>query len=81
MLPGYLDLKKISEYSSCSVSMIRRWLTDSVCPLPYHRLGGKILVKVEEFDNWIKNFKRDKETMKDVDAIINSVLKDFAQVK
>jgi hypothetical protein len=74
-----LDLRKLSEYSSYSVSRIRRWLTDSVCPLPHYIIGGKILVKVDDFDNWITNFKRGIETKKDVDAIINSVFKDLAQ--
>lgn len=77
VLRGYLDLKGLSEYSSYSVSRIRQWLKDSVRPLPYYQKGGKILVKVEEFDGWITNFKKNNERKTDIDAIINSVLKDL----
>lgn len=80
-LQGYLDLKRLSNYSSYSVSVIRKWLNDSVRPLPYYLIGGKILVKVEEFDNWIKNFKKVNAGSTDIDAMINSVFKDFVRGK
>lgn len=76
---GYLDLKGLAEYSSYSVSRIRLWLKDAVWPLPYYLIGGKILVKVDEFDGWIKNFKRTNDRKTDVDAVINSVLKDVGR--
>ena len=47
--PGYLDLKALAAYSSCSV----RWLRDRLHPLPHYRIEGKIRVKREEFDRWL----------------------------
>jgi hypothetical protein len=55
-LPGYLDLKALAGYSSCSVRWLRDRLTDPLAPLPCHRIGGKILIRREDFDVWINQF-------------------------
>ena len=51
--PGYLDLKALAAYSSCSVRWLRDRLVDRLHPLPHYRIEGKILVKREEFDRWL----------------------------
>lgn len=56
-LPGYLDLKALAGYSSCSVRWLRDRLTDPLAPLPHHRIGGKILIRREDFDVWINQFR------------------------
>ena len=55
--PGYLDLKALAGYSSCSVRWLRDRLTDPLAPLPYHRIGGKILIRRDDFDVWIQQFR------------------------
>ncbi len=56
-LPGYLDLKALAAYSSCSVRWLRDRLADPLAPLPHHRIGGKILIRREDFDVWINQFR------------------------
>ncbi|MBA5861621.1 MAG: hypothetical protein GDA65_02760 [Nitrospira sp. CR1.1] len=56
-LPGYLDLKALAVYSSCSVRWLRDRLADPLAPLPHHRIGGKILIRREDFDVWINQFR------------------------
>lgn len=55
--PGYLDLKALAAYSSCSVRWLRDRLVDQVCPLPHYRIEGKILVMREDFDQWMSAFR------------------------
>jgi excisionase family DNA binding protein len=55
--PGYLDLKTLAIYSSCSVRWLRDRLTDRNCALPFYRVGGKVLVKRDEFDAWMNRFR------------------------
>lgn len=51
--PIFLDLKRLAAYSSCSVRWLRDRLIDRVHPLPHYRIGGKLLVQRDEFDEWI----------------------------
>lgn len=52
--PGFLSLKALAAYSSCSVRWLRDRLVDSTHPLPHYRVGGKLLVKRDEFDRWME---------------------------
>ena len=49
----YFDLKALATYSSCSVRWLRDRLVDRTYPLPHYRIEGKLLVKRDEFDQWI----------------------------
>jgi hypothetical protein len=51
--PSFLDLKALAAYSSCSVRWLRDRLVDRAHPLPYYRIGGKLLVQRDEFDKWM----------------------------
>ena len=51
--PNFLDLKRLAVYSSCSVRWLRDRLVDRTHPLPHYRIGGKMLVQRDEFDEWI----------------------------
>lgn len=51
--PTFLDLKTLAADSSCSVRWLRDRLVDRTHPLPYYRIGGKLLVQRDEFDEWI----------------------------
>ena len=52
--PNFLDLKTLAAYSSCSVRWLRDRLVDQMHPLPHYRVGGKLLVKRDEFDSWME---------------------------
>ena len=52
--PTFLDLKTLAAYSSCSVRWLRDRLVDRAHPMPHYRIGGKLLVKREDFDNWME---------------------------
>lgn len=57
LIPGYFDLQALAIYSCCSVRWLRSRMTDHTQPLPHYRIEGKILVKREEFDQWLSAFR------------------------
>lgn len=77
MEPGYLDLQALAVYSCCSVRWLRDRLVDRLRPLPHYRIGGKILVKREEFDVWL-SVSRVVSPADRLDDIVDSVM---AQVR
>ena len=74
--PGYLNLRALAAYSSCSVRWLRDRLTDPTAPLPYHRVGGKILIRREDFDDWISRF-RTLQTPTDLETLVDDVMADL----
>lgn len=71
--PGYFDLQALAAYSCCSVRWLRNRLVDKFCPLPHHRVEGKILVKREDFHHWMQHF-RTAETSSDLNALVDDVV-------
>ena len=71
-LDPYLSLRGLADYSSLSVRTLRSYIADSVRPLPYYRVGGKILVRVSEFDNWLATH-REATAPVDVHAIVDKM--------
>jgi hypothetical protein len=57
------------------VRKLRDYLDDPVHPLPYFRVGGKILVRRSEFDAWIAAFRQVGTT--NVDRLVAEVLADL----
>ena len=51
----YLDLKRLSIYSSLAIPTLRDYLATG--SLPHFKLRGKILVKRSEFDQWIQIYR------------------------
>jgi excisionase family DNA binding protein len=72
---GYCSLRELSHYSSLSVRTIRTYLSRRIRPLPHYRVGGKILVKRSEFDDWLEQFA-ERGTSR-VSEIVDDVLKGF----
>jgi len=70
---GYLDLRSLAAYSSCSIRWLRDRLTDSSAPLPHYRVEGKILVSRAEFDMWMSGFRRIRESTA-IGTIVDDVL-------
>ena len=51
--PSYFNLRRLAAYSNCSVRWLRDRLVDQSLPLPHHRVGGKLLVRKDDFDRWM----------------------------
>ena len=71
---AYFSLKTLASYSGLSVRRLRGYLTDRKWPLPFFRIGGKILVRKSDFDGWAAQFRRDATG---VDALVDDVLRDL----
>ena len=69
----YLSLKALSQYSGLSVRNLRRYLTNAAHPLPHYRVGGKLLVKRSEFDDWMRGFRSAERPR--LDGIVADVLR------
>ena len=67
----YLDLKTLSKRTCLSIRTIRDYLKDLYHPLPHFKLAGKILIRWSDFEQWISQYKVNKNI--DVDDIIKSV--------
>lgn len=70
---GYFDLRSLGAYSSTSIRWLRDRLIDRTHPLPHHRVGGKLLVKREDFDQWIARYRQERP-VDELDDVVNSVL-------
>ncbi len=71
--PRYFDLQALSVYSCCSVRWLRDRLIDKICPLPHHRVEGKILVKRDDFDTWMQHFRKG-DPPADLDLLVEDAL-------
>lgn len=70
---GYFDLQALATYSCTSVRWLRNRLVDRNHPLPYYRIEGKILVKREEFDQWIARHQVSPNT-DNLSELVNAVV-------
>ena len=68
---AYLPLRALSTYSGLSVRRLRGYLTDRRWPLPFYRIGGKILVRRSDYDGWAAQFRRDPVA---IDAIVDDIM-------
>lgn len=71
--PSFFDLKALAGYCCCSVRWLRDRLADRVRPLPHYRIEGKILVKGEEFEQWIAHYRHDRPA-DELEDVVNGVL-------
>lgn len=74
-LDPFLTLKALASYSGIGVRKLREYLASAARPLPYYRVGGKILVRRSEFDAWMASHR--KAHGADVAGIVNEVLQDL----
>ena len=70
----WLDLKRGAERSSLSVRTLRRYIGDSIHPLPVRLVGGKWLIHKDELDQWLQRFPRAGE---DIDRLVDEAIKGF----
>jgi hypothetical protein len=69
----FLSLKALASYSGLSVRKLRQHLEDPAHPLPYYRIGGKILVRRSEYDAWAARYRQVGRA--EVDRIVSDILK------
>jgi len=74
-LDPFLSLRALSAYSNIGVRKLRDHLEDPSHPLPHYRVGGKILIRVSEFNAWITTYRH--QGRRDVDQIVSEVLRDL----
>ena len=64
--PGYLTWEGLASYSSCS----KRWLQHRMPSSLRFRVGGKVLIKVEDFDRWMERHRQGQ----DLDQMLGELL-------
>jgi excisionase family DNA binding protein len=71
----YLSLKSLARYSGLSVRTLRIHLKHPERPLPCYRVGGRILVRRSEFDQWVQQFRVQPDGSLDdlVDAVLSGL--------
>ena len=75
---NYLSLEELSQRTSLSVTTLRGYLKHPTHPLPHYRLTGKILVKPEEFDDWMQRYRIGAVAPdQDIDALVNDIVRDI----
>ena len=52
-----LDVRGLSERASLSQRTIRSYLAHKETPLPHFKVGGKVLVRWDEFELWLEQFR------------------------
>ena len=70
---AYLPMGRLSAYSGLSVRTLRGYLAHPVHPLPCYRIGGKVLVRRSEFDQWAQQFRAAPSSK--VDALVSEALR------
>ena len=63
----------LSDYSGLSERTLRGYLTHPVHPLPCYRIGGKVLVRRSDFDEWARRFRAVPTSA--VDALVTDALR------
>jgi hypothetical protein len=69
----YLPLTRLSTYAGLSVRTLRSYLTHPAYPLPCYRIGGKVLVRRSDYDNWAARFRA--VDVSAVDALVTDALR------
>ncbi len=74
-LDPFLSVRALASYACVSVRKLRDYFDDPVHPLPHYRVGGKIVVRRSEFDQWMQQFRHRADAA--VEQIVNEVLRDI----
>jgi hypothetical protein len=71
---AYLTLTHgLPEYSGLSERTLRGYLKHPAYPLPFYKIGGKVLVRRSEFDDWARQFRAVAPSS--IDALVTDVLR------
>lgn len=65
--PAYFSLTELARYSGLSVRTLRAHLADPCRPLPHYRIGGRVLVRPSDYDDWASAFRsRQQRSLNDL---------------
>lgn len=53
----YLSIKALASYSGISTRTLRTLLKDPTNPIPFRRIGRKLLIRRGEYDSWADQFR------------------------
>ena len=70
----YLSLRSLATYAGLSIRTLRGYLGRRHAPLPHYRIGGKILVRRSDFDQWASEFKVVRPRL-DLEALVGDVVR------
>ena len=73
---SYLSLRDLAGYAGLSVRTLRGHLVNRTHPLPHFRIGGKIVVRQREYDEWASRFRVHQVEI-EIDALVDEVMKDL----
>jgi hypothetical protein len=68
----WLSLRSLSSYSGLSIRRLRDLLRDPQHALPHYRIGGKLLIRRGEYDQWAAAYRRVGDP--DLNAVVDDVL-------
>lgn len=78
MKPRYYTLKQLARYSSLSTNTLRQYIKDE--GLPHFRMKNRILVRIDEFDQWMERYRRKITTREEeLNRIVDEVMKDLGR--
>jgi hypothetical protein len=66
-------LRALVVYSGLSIRTLNKKFADRTHPLPFFRIGGKILVRKSDFDTWAAPFRRTR-TGVDMTALVEEIV-------
>ena len=75
-VPPVQDLKALARNGGVSVRALRDRLKDPLHPLPHFRVGGKILVRWDEYLNWLESYRVDSE---DLGKVVENIMGKIAR--
>ena len=71
---GYVSFKELIKYTSTSRSMLKSWIESG---MPFYRLGPRCnRVKLDEFDEWVKQFRVDADETNHLETVWDQVIKE-----
>jgi excisionase family DNA binding protein len=74
----WLSLREVTRYVNVSERTLRSWIHAPIDALPACRVGGRILVRRSELDQWLGRHRVKALDSIDVDAIVKGVLNGFS---
>ena len=70
----WLGLGELTAYAAVSERTLRKWIHWPSDPLPAVQVGGKILVRRRDFDNWLERHPVQPADSVDVDGMVEDIL-------
>jgi excisionase family DNA binding protein len=70
----WLSIRELTAYASVSERTLRSWLHRPVDPLPAVQVGGKILVRRPQFDDWLDHHRMQQIDSIDFDGIVKEIV-------